>query len=119
MTGRTPACEDSAAIAERLREIQRARMQAIAGCSCPQRDTNGNVVHTPLCPLRAEPASQMEMAREAIQRARLAPAINSEIPRLGRWGSGDFHTHSCGTGSRQGLLARSPPGSTNPVPQET
>ena len=70
MTGRTPACEDSAAIAARLAEIQRARMQAIAGCSCPQRDTNGNVVHTPLCPLRAEPASQMEMAREAIIRAR-------------------------------------------------
>jgi len=68
---RTPACEDSAAIAERLAEIQAERLAAIAGCSCPQRDTNGNVVHTPLCPLRAEPASQMEMAREAIQRARV------------------------------------------------
>jgi hypothetical protein len=49
---RSPACEDAAAIAARLAEIQRARMQAIAGCSCPQRDTSGNVVHTPLCPLR-------------------------------------------------------------------
>lgn len=29
------------------------------------------------------------------------PAIDTEIPRLGRWGSGDFHTApSGGTGSR-------------------
>lgn len=70
MTGRAPVCEDGAAIAERLAEIQRARMAAIAGCTCPGRDTTGNVVHTPLCPLRAEPASKMEMAREAISRSR-------------------------------------------------
>lgn len=70
MTGRAPVCEDAAAIAERLAEIQRARMAAIAGCTCPQRDAAGNVVHTPLCPLRAEPASKMEMAREAISRSR-------------------------------------------------
>jgi len=69
MTARTPACEDSAAIAERLAEIQRARMQAIAGCSCPG-DLLGNITHTPICPMRLEPASQMELAREAIQRAR-------------------------------------------------
>jgi hypothetical protein len=70
VTGRTPACEDAAAISARLRQIQRDRMAAIAGCCCPQRDTTGEIVHTPVCPLRQGP-SQMAPTLEAMQRARL------------------------------------------------
>jgi hypothetical protein len=55
---RTPACEDSG-IAERMRELQRERMQRIAGCTCPQRTTAGDVVHTSLCPLGPHPAAAM------------------------------------------------------------
>jgi hypothetical protein len=69
VTGRTPACED-AGIAERMREIQRDRMQAIAGCYCTQRDTAGNTVHLQLCPLRQAQPSQMVATLEAMQRAR-------------------------------------------------
>ena len=68
MSGRLPACEQPG-IAERMREIQAERMAAIAGCSCPQRTAAGEIVHTPLCPLRsgAPPAAQL---REVMQRAR-------------------------------------------------
>lgn len=60
---RTPACEDSG-IAERLAEIQRERMQRIAGCVCgsqgpAQHDVAGNLVHSPQCPLRQAGAAQM------------------------------------------------------------
>jgi hypothetical protein len=70
MTGRTPACEDVATISARLREIQTERMARIAGCACEQRDTGGNLLHAPQCPLRAQPPSQIELATEALWRAR-------------------------------------------------
>jgi hypothetical protein len=72
MTGRTPACEDAATIGERLREIQRERMDRIAGCACPP-DGQGGTTHRPGCPLEPRPAampSQMELATEALWRAR-------------------------------------------------
>ena len=55
MTGRTPACEDSG-IAERMRELQRDRMAAIAGCQCPP-DGEGGQTHRPGCPLEPRPAA--------------------------------------------------------------
>ena len=55
MTGRTPACEDSG-IAERLRELQRDRMAAIAGCQCPP-DGDGGQTHRPGCALEPRPAA--------------------------------------------------------------
>jgi hypothetical protein len=72
VTGRTPACEDAAAISARLRQIQAERMQAIAGCYCTQRDCAGNTVHTPLCPLRQVAPPDVATARlsEAVQRLR-------------------------------------------------
>jgi len=84
MSGRVPVCEDGAAIGQRLREIQAERMAAIAGCGCPQRDTSGNAVHTPLCPLlRADTPSAVELAREAMQRVRerLQPRLCLPAPK--------------------------------------
>jgi len=70
MSGRTPACEDAAAIAARIAELRRERMAMLAGCTCPQRTTAGEIVHTSLCPLGPHPApSQMALAWEAIRRA--------------------------------------------------
>jgi len=68
MSSRLPACE-SPGIAERLAEIQAERIRMIAGCHCP-RDALGAATHNTLCPLRPEPASQMALALEAMQRAR-------------------------------------------------
>ena len=71
MTGRLPVCEQSG-IAERLAEIQAERMASIAGCQCPP-DGSGGQTHRPGCALEPRPAampSQLEMAREAIRRAR-------------------------------------------------
>jgi hypothetical protein len=71
MSGRQLVCEDAAAIAERLAEIQRERVAAIAGCRCPQRTTAGEVVHVTACPLGpAPPSSQMQATLEAMARAR-------------------------------------------------
>ena len=76
MTGRTPSCESST-VGERMRELQRDRMAAIAGCNCPQRTTQGEVVHTSLCPLGPHPAaamaspSQIEQVLAAVERLRL------------------------------------------------
>jgi len=62
MTGRLPACEDVAAIAERLREIQTERMARIAGCPCEQHDMSGNLLHAPGCPLRPPPQAALALA---------------------------------------------------------
>ena len=69
MSGRTPACEDAAAITARIAELRRERMQAIAGCHCP-RTTTGEPMHNPLCPLGPAAPSQMQLTLEAMQRAR-------------------------------------------------
>ena len=69
-SGRVPIADDAAAIAERLAELQAERARLIAGCHCPRRDTTGEIVHILLCPLRPAPASALEVAREAIVRAR-------------------------------------------------
>jgi len=69
MTGRLPLIDDGAAIAERLREIQAERIRMIAGCHCP-RDALGAATHNTLCPLRPEPASQMQLTLDAMRRAR-------------------------------------------------
>jgi hypothetical protein len=80
MTGRTPAIDDSAAIAARLAELQRERAMALVGCACPET-VRGEKLHVASCPLRPQPASQMEMAREAIQRARARANRNqAELP---------------------------------------
>ena len=123
MTGRLPVCEDAAAIGTRMRELQAERMARIAGCQCPP-DGDGGQTHRPGCALEPRPAamatpSQISLVLAAVERMRARRNPINRIPWLGRWGSGDFHTHSGGTGSRLGLLARSSPGSTNPVPQET
>jgi len=70
MSGRTPACEDSAAITARIAELRKERMAAIAGCTCPQRTTAGEVVHVTACPLGPAPPSQMVLVLEAMRRAR-------------------------------------------------
>jgi hypothetical protein len=82
MSGRLPAVEDGATIRARLAEIQAERMAAIAGCSCQARDVAGRTVHTPLCPLRPEPAAQLALAREAIQRARERQRARLAQPEL-------------------------------------
>lgn len=72
MSGRVPIADDAAAISARLREIRAERLAAIAGCACPPADLLGGITHRPNCPLGPEAAmpSQMELAREAMQRAR-------------------------------------------------
>jgi len=70
MSGRRPVCEDAAAIAARLAELQRERVAALAGCRCPQRTTEGLVVHVTACPLGPAPPSQMQATLEAMARAR-------------------------------------------------
>jgi hypothetical protein len=70
MSGRTPACEDSAAITARIAELQAERLAALAGCTCPQRTTAGEVVHVTACPLGPAAPSQMESALDAMRRAR-------------------------------------------------
>jgi len=75
VTGRLPVCEESG-IAERLAEIQAERMTRIAGCACPQRTTQGEVVHVTDCPLGAlGPAamgspSQISLVLAAVERLR-------------------------------------------------
>jgi len=78
MSGRVPMCEQPG-IAARLAEIQRERVAAIAGCRCPQRTTEGLVVHVSLCPLGPHPAppSQMSLVLEAMQRARARTRLRS------------------------------------------
>ena len=83
MTGRVPLADDGAAIAKRLAEIQAERMQAIAGCGCPPADMLGGITHRPNCPFGPQPVmpSQMELAREAMQRARARARVGPQ-PRL-------------------------------------
>jgi len=66
---RTPACEDSG-IGERMRELQRDRMAAIAGCSCPQRTTAGEVVHRPGCAMLPPPPDVAIALAVAMERLR-------------------------------------------------
>jgi len=73
VTGRLPACEDSG-IGERMRELQRDRMAAIAGCQCPP-DGDGGQTHRPGCALEPRPAampspSQIELVLQAVERLR-------------------------------------------------
>jgi hypothetical protein len=75
MSGRLPACEDSATITARIAELRAERMAAIAGCVCGtlgprQHDAAGNLVHAPQCPLGPAPPSAMQAALEAMARAR-------------------------------------------------
>lgn len=51
MSSRTPAADCYPDIAKRLAEIQKGRMEAIAGCICPL-DVFGRLQHKPDCPLR-------------------------------------------------------------------
>jgi len=82
MSGRLPVCEDSAAIAARIAELRRERMAMLAGCTCPQRTTAGEIVHTSLCPLGPHPApSQMALAWEAIRRAQARVAYDGKMKR--------------------------------------
>ena len=53
---RTPACEDAAAIAARLRELQQERLAQGAGCECPP-DGDGGQTHRPGCLLEPRPAA--------------------------------------------------------------
>jgi len=69
MSSRLPLCEQPG-IAERMAEIQAERIRMIAGCRCPQRTTEGLVVHVTACPLRPAAPSQMQATLEAMQRAR-------------------------------------------------
>ena len=69
MSGRVPIAEDASAIAARLAELRAERARIIAGCHCP-RDALGTATHAQFCPLRPAAPSQMEMALEAMQRAR-------------------------------------------------
>jgi len=63
-------------IAERMAELQRERVAAIAGCRCPQRTTEGLVVHVSLCPLGPHPAPP-SLVLEAMQRARARTRLRS------------------------------------------
>jgi len=76
MSGRVPMCEQPG-IAERLAELQRERVAAIAGCRCPQRTTEGLVVHVTACPLRPAAPSQMQATLAAMARARARTRLRS------------------------------------------
>lgn len=79
MTGRTPACEDTAAISARLREIQRERMARIAGCECPP-DGDGGQTHRPGCVLEPRPAAlALAVAMERLRARRRRPMTADEI----------------------------------------
>lgn len=98
MSRRLPVCEDSAAIAARIAELRRERMAMLAGCTCPQRSTAGEVVHVSQCPLGPTPPSQMQATLEAMARARarlrqagvpiretVALQVETEREEDGRW----------------------------------
>jgi hypothetical protein len=85
MTGRTPACEDSAAIGARLRELQAERIAMLAGCNCPS-SVRGEKLHVPSCPLRAPPQAALALAvamerLRARARLRSCTCAPSEAPR--------------------------------------